>query len=120
MAEHKIAGCCTVCDARCFDVLQVNAENERNPGEPKRLGAPTEDAMRLTFMLYDGAHSDMTFCGACARTLDAGNYASIWAKVIRSWLQELGDSRPDWFMQQLANGLLVELDRTPWRKLNHG
>ena len=83
------------------------------------LGPPTEDAMRITFLLYDGSHADMTFCGTCADTLNVAGYLEIWNKVIRSWLRQLGETRPDWFQHQFENGLLVELHRVKWKEFSH-
>ena len=120
MMERKIPGACTLCNERCFEVLQANDSNEKNPGEPKRLGKPNEDATRITFLLYDGSNCSMTFCGACASKLNHGHYTPIWKKVIAAWLPELKDNRPPWFIQQLQNGLLCELNRTNWKELCNG
>lgn len=121
---HKIAGCCTICDEPCFEVLARWDDHERHPGEPKRLGSPTEDAVRITFLLYDGTRTDLTFCGNCAADLQPDQYLEIWRKNIRSWMRELsekpeGERNPEWFGRQFANGLLDEMGRQKWKELTN-
>jgi hypothetical protein len=117
VSDHKIAGCCTLCDKPCFEVMQVNDPHERNPGEPKRLGQPMNDSARITFLLYDGTKTDLTFCGECADLPLAPLFIELWAKNMRTWLRELGNERPEWFMKQYTNGLLCEIGRKTWKEL---
>lgn len=122
--EFKISGCCSSCDKPCFEVIQIWGENERYPGEPKRLGKPLEGAVRIAFMLLDGSKCDMTFCASCAEALTHEQYTELWRKVIRSWEREMsvtkpGEPRPDWFNKQFSNGLLSEMGRTPWQEIGN-
>lgn len=99
------------------------AEHERRPGEPKRLGAPNDDAVRIAYGLYDGSRADLTFCGACAEALNPDQYNDLWRKIMRSWLREIGnetEKHVGWFPAQYANGLLVELGRTRLKDIIHG
>ena len=122
IGEFKISGCCTVCDEPTFEVLARWSENERYPGEPKRLGPPTDDATRITFELLDGSKSDLTFCGKCTESLNPAQYVEIWRKVIRGWIREMSldpKPTPDWFVKSFENGILGEMGRKKWKDL-HG
>ena len=125
MSQYKITGHCTLCDGPCFDVLAVNSEHERFPGEPKRLGKPTDDAVRVSFMLMDGSKTSLTFCGPCAETLPSVGYLEIWRKNMRSWMRELDqkpeeERNPDWFVKQFGNGILCEMGRQKWTEIING
>ena len=118
VTEVKIAGCCTCCDELCFEVLARWDTHERYPGEPKRLGPPMNDATRVTFLLYDGSRADFTFCGNCAASLNPGQYTDIWRKTLRSFLREMSETARPWLNTEFSNGLLVEMGRIPWDKVN--
>lgn len=129
MSDFKIAGCCTRCDGHCFDVRAVWGAHERLPGEPKQLGAAMEGATRITFLLYDGTHTDLTFCESCAAELSSADYVAIWQKNIRSWKRQLDakpaeateqERRPEWFGRQFSNGLLCEIGRQLWTEIGNG
>lgn len=122
MSPYKIAGCCTSCDQPCFEVLARWDEGTPLAGEPKGLGMPNGDALRVTFLLFDGTHTDLTFCAACAAALAPERYSEIWVKNLRSWQRQLNrkpppEQRPDWFVKQFSNGLLCELGRFSWKEL---
>ncbi len=122
MSEHKIMGCCSQCDAPCFEIMQVHEAHERLPGEPKRIGPPNEDAMRLTFLLFDGTKMDLTFCAACAESLSPPHFTELWRKVLRSWARELSEKPPGermlaWYKPQFSSGLLCELGRKKWTEV---
>lgn len=118
MSGYKITGCCSLCDAPCFEVLETQGSGDRNPGEPKRIGQPLPEATRISFLLYDGTKTDLTFCSDCAGLPSLAPYfIELWAKNVRSWMRELGDSRPEWFVKQYANGLLCEIGRKTWKEL---
>lgn len=116
----KVAGCCTICDNLCFEVISMQGDSDRLPGEPKELGRPIEGAVRVTFMLFDGTKTSLTFCETCASTLLRPKaYGAIWDKVVRSWQRELSgkpvtDRQPGWFKGQFSNGLLSEMGRQLW------
>lgn len=114
--KPKIAGCCSLCDAPCFEILAVQSQADKHPGEPKRLGPPNEDATRITFLLFNGRRTDMTFCGDCADSLSAQSYPVLWRKNLAGWLREQ-DGDPSKFTQEFANGLLCELGRQNWKEL---
>lgn len=121
MSHYKIAGCCTVCDEPCFEVVSTWAEHERYPGEPKRLGPVIGDATLISFMMLDGTKADMTFCAGCAESLSPTQYTEIWRKVIRSWKREIEltkEEKPDWYWQSFSNGILTEMGRVLWRNHN--
>lgn len=117
MSEFKISGACTLCDELCFEVMARWSENERYPGEPKRLGPSTNGATRVTFLLYDGSRADFTFCGACAEKLDLGQYVEIWRKAMRSFAREMSETARPWFATQFENGILIEMGRINWNDL---
>ena len=121
MSEFKIAGCCTLCDDPCFEVVTKWEAHERYPGEPKRLGSVIGDATLISFMLLDGTKADLTFCAGCADSLDSPQYVEIWRKVCRSWRREMqvsGAPVPDWYWESLNNGILSEMGRELWRNRN--
>ena len=117
MSKVKISGCCTVCDKPCFDIRARFAEHELYPGEPKQIGRPNDDALKISFFLLDGTIMHLTFCGKCAESLSQEKYLDIWRKVIRSWERELKDETPSWYLDQFGNGLLVELGRRKWSQV---
>lgn len=121
MSEYKKAGCCTLCDEPCFEVISTWDAHERYPGEPKRLGKVVGDATRISYMLLDGRSCDLTFCEDCAQTVNQTHYVEIWEKVCRTWRREMkttGTPVPDWYYEQFNNGLLSEMGRVLWRDLN--
>lgn len=114
--SRKIGGCCSLCDVPCFEVLSVHAPHEKNAGAPKRIGPPVDGATRVTFLLFNGRRTDMTFCGPCAESLGIDNYALLWRKNLAGWLYEQ-DGDPSKFKDEFANGLLCELGRQDWKEL---
>lgn len=123
MSDYKVTGYCTTCDTPVFEIMARYAEHERHPGEPKQIGRPNEDTLRIRFGLYDGTITDLTFCGACAEKLSADDYHEIWRKILRSWLREMdggNEKHQNWFMPQFANGILLELGRVKMRELING
>jgi hypothetical protein len=120
MSDFKISGACTCCDELCFEVLARWSENERYPGEPKRLGPPYESTTRVTFLLLDGSRADFTFCGTCAESLNPGQYTDIWRKALRSFRREMSETAKPWFATQFVNGILAEMGRVKWRELQNG
>ena len=118
MSEHKISGCCTICDELCFEVMARWDTHERYPGEPKRLGPPMNGATRVTFLLIDGTRADFTFCGECSKVLTPAQYPDIWRKTLRSFLREMSETARPWFNTQHANGILSEMGRINWSDVN--
>lgn len=119
MSEHKVIGGCTRCDERCFEVLAMHEAHERRPGEPKQLGKPVEGAVRIEFMLFDGAKTSLTFCANCSTGKLEPDFTALWQKNLRSWGRELAEKpeaerMPDWYKKQFANGLLCEMGRVLW------
>lgn len=115
----KVGGYCTICDVPCFEVMAMYGEGERLPGEPKQIGPPLEGAVRITFLLFDGTKTSLTFCGDCSADIPPSEYNEIWQKNIRSWMRELSfkaavDRNPPWFKGQFSNGLLCEMGRELW------
>lgn len=119
MSPYKIIGACTLCDKPCFEVMAMHSEGERLAGEPKQLGPPLEGATRITYMLFDGTKTSLTFCADCAKEQPTKVLAEIWQKNIRSWMRELAtkpesERMPEWFQRQFSNGLLCEMGRQLW------
>lgn len=111
MSPYKIAGCCSCCDMLCFEVTAV-----REDGKPKTFGRPNDGATRITFLLLNGRRTDMTFCGACAGSLDPQWYATLWRKNLSGWLREQGGNTEK-FKHEFANGILCEIGRITWKEL---
>jgi hypothetical protein len=114
MDDIKIVGACTRCNKEVFDVIERFPPESVFAGKPRRLGSPNEDAMRLEFVLAGGEHMDLTFCKSCADGLSNEDYAELWEKVMRSWAAEMGEKRPDWFVQMQTSGILGEVGRMSW------
>lgn len=113
--NHKIAGCCSLCDTPCFEVLARWDEGELMAGEPKALGAPNEGTTRIAFILFHGGYTEMTFCGACAKNLTPDQYRLLWNKNLAGYMRAArGDAQK--FSRQFDNGLLCELGRTPCKE----
>ncbi len=120
MSEHKIGGCCSLCDEPCFEVMQRWDEGEVRAGESKVVGRPNADAVRIAFRLFNGGFTDMTFCGRCADDLQPEHYAVLWRKNLAGYMREQKGNAAR-FVNEFANGLLTELHRTPWKELvNNG
>ena len=116
MKPYKIGGLCSICEAPCFEIMQVFDEGEKRAGEPKRLGPPMNGSVRITFMLFDGRITDMTLCGECASSLNAVQYVTLWRKNLAGYLREQ-DGETKKFKHQFANGILCELERHTWKEL---
>lgn len=57
----KAAGLCSVSGEECFDVLEYWPSNHPVfAGQPRRLGAPHADAIRVTLILMNGSHMTLT------------------------------------------------------------
>ena len=116
MSEHKMPGCCSLCDTPAFEILARWDEGEKRAGEPKRLGPPNPGTTRVTFMLMNGHITDMTFCGACAPALKSKDYTKLWRKNLAGWTREQ-NGKTEKFAHEFANGLLAEVKRTTWQEL---
>lgn len=116
--NYKRAGYCSLCDELCFEVNGTWSPGEPRAGEPKRFGPPLDGVTRVTFLLFSGSRTDMTFCGRCAQTLEPSHYATLWRRNLAGWLREQkGD--PSKFVNEFSNGLLCELGRKSWSVI-HG
>lgn len=110
MSPYKVIGCCSLCDTRCFEVTSVTKD-----GRPKTFGRPNDGATRITFLLFDGHRTDMTFCEGCAQSLSPENYTLLWRKNLNGYLREQkGDTTK--FKDEFVNGLLCELGRIEWKE----
>lgn len=103
----------------------MHEAHERRPGEPKQLGKPIEGAVRISFVLFDGAKTSLTFCASCAAEKLSTDFTALWQKVLRSWGRELAEKpeterMPDWYKKQFANGLLCEMGRELWTEAVNG
>jgi hypothetical protein len=119
MMPYKIAGCCSLCDQPAFDVITRWEPHERRPGEPKKMGAPLAGSARITFLLFNGRRTDMTFCEECAGSLSPEHYTLLWRKNLGGYMREQNGD-PTKFKDEFANGLLCELGRTSWKELCSG
>lgn len=78
---HRITGCCMICDEPMFEVLTFWTTAHPRAGEPRRLGAPADNAERVTFLLVDGSSCDLTVCSNCADGAE-DRLPEIWAKAV--------------------------------------
>jgi hypothetical protein len=107
----KVAGCCSKCDLEVFAVRQ----RDKKTGLPVRLGAPSDDAMRLTFLLMDGSRMDLTFCRDCASNLAPTDLAALWRRVMESWVHESPSHQ--WPRTQVNNGIVALLGAKAWKEV---
>jgi hypothetical protein len=112
---RKRAGCCSLCDALCFEVM-ARWDSGQKEGEPKQFGPPLDGALRIAFLLFNGNRTDMTFCGSCAESLKPKHYAMLWRKNLAGWAREQNGS-VEKFKREFENGLLCELGRSTWKEL---
>lgn len=57
----KAAGLCSVSGEPCFEVLEYwPPDHPVFAGEPRRLGKPHDDAIRVTVVLMNGSHMTLT------------------------------------------------------------
>ncbi len=116
----KIPGHCSQCDAEIFEVLTQYARDHPKAGQPRRLGRLVDQAAAsIAFVLTNGSHTTMTFCGACAG--GKIDLKLVWAKMLtlmadmlnRNSAQQVKD------VAVLANeSLLGELYREKWKELS--
>lgn len=90
MSSHKIAGCCSVCDAPCFEVLERYTQGPRR-GEPKVLGRPLPGARRVTVARMSGRQTDWTFCGDCEMRPEDVN--RVMHKEMNAMLREQAEAK---------------------------
>jgi hypothetical protein len=118
---YQKAGYCMRCnEVACYEVISLWTDGECYPGEPKRLGAPLA-GMKVSFILIDGTRGDLQVCPDCAETLSPADYPAMWARVMRSWRREMGESpgeqKAAWFASQFNNGILAEMGRRNLKEL---
>ncbi|MGE0289519.1 MAG: hypothetical protein AB7I42_26020 [Bradyrhizobium sp.] len=56
----KIQGHCSVSGDPCFEILETFNEPHPLAGQPRRIGKPLPDAVRVTLVLVDGTTADFT------------------------------------------------------------
>lgn len=90
----KSTGCCTICDKEVFDILErypsylPDGTKHPHSEEARKVGLALPDAKRVTFVLLDGSHCDLTFCSNCT----PGKISDMWKKCIES---TIFDALPD-------------------------
>lgn len=119
MSEHKIGGCCSLCDEPVFEVMAVWEDHDVRAGEPKRLGPVNEGTIRVSFLLLSGGYTDMTFCGQCAEELTPEQYTWLWRKNLAGYMREQ-NGNPAKFADQFPNALLCELGRRQLKDVRNG
>lgn len=56
----KVVGHCSISGEPCFEVHSTWPDNHPFAGEPRRIGSPHKDALRLTLVLVDGSLMNVT------------------------------------------------------------
>lgn len=56
----KIPGHCSISGEPCFDVVSTFPEDHPFAGQPKRLGQPHPDALRVTLIMASGTNMQIT------------------------------------------------------------
>lgn len=110
--QPKLIGCCSTCDAEVFEIMRRDPDTRA----PTKVGGPTDDAMRATFLLADGSKMDLTFCRECASTLEPAVFSTLWRRVLASWIAQSGVDHP-WVKEQPSNGIMGLLHVVAWEDL---
>ena len=110
--KPKLLGCCTQCDREVFEVTARNPETR----EPVKVGAPKAEAVRACFILADGTRMDLTFCAECAQKIVAPQFASLWERVMTSWVASSGAEHP-WVKTQTTNAILAMDSMRRWTEV---
>lgn len=82
----KKVGCCTLCDKPVFEILTRFPQNHMLAREPRKVGAPLDNAMNYTFVLLGGETIDVAFCDKCEIT--EADYPRIWEKILNTFRRE--------------------------------
>lgn len=72
---------CTVCDQQCFEVMALWPDDSPLAGEPRRVGRPTPDAVRVDLVLTDGTRTTFTVHDRCVETLEE-TLPAAWRKML--------------------------------------
>lgn len=56
----KTQGHCAVSGEPCFDILETWRDDHPLAGQPRRIGAPYEDACKVALILVDGTIAEIT------------------------------------------------------------
>ncbi len=123
MGDRKLIGCCTVCDAECFEVTARWTEGPYL-GEIKGVGNSLEGARRLTIVRASGRQSNWTLCGECSVTPEAmpGLHRKEIAAMVKEYEVFKGsDKQREWrakllrlFEWDIPIGVLGEM---PWTEV---
>ena len=109
----KIVGHCSACGDECFDVLETWPQGHVLAGEPRRLGAPHDDARRVTLILMDGRTTTMTFHDRCIQDAHT-QFTDLWRRVNERYRRERKAHRAlghrDFTPAQHAHADAVQLD----------
>lgn len=84
---RKRRGACTLCDREIFDIVERFAVGALD-GEPRKVGRPHDDACRVTLLLADGSHCDVTFCATCVPEVGPATLPTIWRKTMGAFAHE--------------------------------
>jgi hypothetical protein len=96
----KKLGHCTLCEKQVFEM----------PGERGPIGAPFEEARRVTLALIDGTQCDLTFCGECMVIPE--HMPAIHRAMLEAWAAEPGPD-PSAQVDNVPLGVLYE---QTWRE----
>lgn len=115
MSFLKRPGCCSACDAEVFDVRTRDKETRA----PVALGAPLDNAVRATFVLFMGSQMSLTLCSDCAAALTPADFPILWQRVMAGWIAKSGTDHP-WARSQADNGIVGLLHMRPWKEVING
>lgn len=133
--SKKLVGCCSVCDKAVFDIIEIYPAHHPYAGEPRRLGAPQEDALQLQVLLSDGQHIGVTVCSECMLSGKV-SYNDLWERILFSWGFEVSDenckalNKPvytekqkvqlqNWLTSISKEMILGVMCSRPWRKIEN-
>jgi hypothetical protein len=109
----KQIGCCSQCGQEVFEISRRNPDT----GAPINVGAPLGNAMKATFVLFNGSQMDLTMCESCVDALEPSHFAGLWRKVMDAWIAQSGADHP-WPRSQVDNGIVGLLYARPWKAAN--
>lgn len=79
----KVPGHCSVTGEQCFHVIETWPYDHPFAGEPRRLGEPNPNALRVTFVLASGSQMTLTLTteGLACLLADPSLMPKLWAGV---------------------------------------
>lgn len=85
----KKPGCCTFCDKPVYHI-KTRWTKGLLEGEPRKIGKPTHEAIRVHYVVSDGTTMTLTFCFDCLpKAVEVDNFTDIHRIVMEAFSREV-------------------------------